>query len=673
MTHTIVRSTTDFLRTLPKFLILAAWFALVVAMGELLVLAVRKYGLDEMLFVGPQIVWMTPLSYLLFFLGVGLALGVVGWRWPRVATEWIRVFVLAFLSAFSFLFLYHPRLHKLAILALAGGLAVQTARVSVRHWEGFGRLIRRSAVVMVAVVVLLAAIVHGRPWLVERRELAALPPVSSASPNVLLIVMDTVRAESLSLYGYGRPTTPQLERLAKKGVRFDWAISTAPWTTPSHASMFTGRWPHDLSSDWRTMELKPLDTSYPTIAEELRNSGYLTAGFVANMEYCGYETGLNRGFTHYEDYPFSVGEVVVSSSLGRFIANSPKLRTLTEYHELASYKSAADVNESFLGWLGRQDQERPFFAFLNYFDAHEPYLPPKPFEARLGSVTPRNNSLIQHWRNHQAKRADKEDMSAQEIEAELYAYEGSIAYIDQQLGILFDALEKRDVLQNTLVILTSDHGEQFGEHGLFEHVNSLYLPLLHVPLVIIFPSRVPMGVQVSEPVSLQELPTTISDLLRSRENGFAGASLARFWDRVRAPAVEEQRPLLSEADFMPDLFDWWPISKGNMKSLLLDPYHYIKNGDGSEELYDFKRDYAEKENLAATEEGRRFLDQFRASLDSILVNDWALEAQNPARPRSDEQRKGRRQVDRGRGARGVMSLAHSRRNTQSAVVRIRQR
>ena len=128
--------------------------------------------------------------------------------------------------------------------------------------------------------------------------MANLPQADSGTPNVLLIVMDTVSAQHMSLYGYPRDTTPNLARLARKGVRFQHARSTAPWTLPSHASMFTGRWPHDLSVGYG----QPLDASAPTLAESLRDRGYATGGFVANTLYCSAETGLNRGFIHYEDH-----------------------------------------------------------------------------------------------------------------------------------------------------------------------------------------------------------------------------------------------------------------------------------------------------------------------------------------------------------------------------------
>ena len=123
-----------------------------------------------------------------------------------------------------------------------------------------------------------------------------LPP--AGSPNILLVVLDTVRADRLSLYGYERPTTPNLERLAKRGIRFDLARATAPWTLASHASMFTGHWPHELVQEWMT----PLQGNQPMLAEYVGAHGYATAGFVANVTYCSQNSGLARGFTHYEDY-----------------------------------------------------------------------------------------------------------------------------------------------------------------------------------------------------------------------------------------------------------------------------------------------------------------------------------------------------------------------------------
>src|SRR5262249_31529412 len=141
------------------------------------------------------------------------------------------------------------------------------------------------------------------PWIRDRwKQMRAgaqrLPPPGSA--NVLLIVLDTVAAGHLSLYGYDRPTSTTLEELAQLGIRFDFAMAPSSWTLPSHATMFTGRWHHELSVGW----LAPLDETRPTLAEFLGARGYATAGFIANSRYCGSDSGLGRGFTFYEDYIF---------------------------------------------------------------------------------------------------------------------------------------------------------------------------------------------------------------------------------------------------------------------------------------------------------------------------------------------------------------------------------
>ncbi|HET9530264.1 MAG TPA: sulfatase, partial [Blastocatellia bacterium] len=458
-----------------------------------------------------------------------------------------------------------------AALVLAAGLAIHASRLIGAYGAGFYSLIRRTTVWMVIIVVGLAVGVFGWEKLAERRAIGALPPAAAGGPNILFIVLDTVRAKSMSLYGHTRQTTPQLEQLAKSGVVFERALATAPWTLPSHGSMFTGRFPYELSADFE----KPLDSTYPTLAEFVRDRGYFTAGFSANMGYCGYESGLSRGFIHYDDYPLSLEQVVLSSSLYRTLINANNL--VLEVGATPNRKSAEEINSDFLAWLSGKE-ERPFFAFLNYFDAHMPYLPPEPFDKKFGA---------------QATKLD--------------AYENCIAYLDHQVGLLFDELKKRGVLENTLVIITSDHGEQFGEHGLTSHGNSLYMPLLHVPLLIIFPSRVPEGVRVREPVTLRDIPATVVDLFELEdESAFPGDSLAGYWNGARKPGSEETRRLLSE--------------ERKMKSLLDGRYHYILNKHGVEELYDLESDPAEERNLAETEEGRRECERFRRSLETILAS-----------------------------------------------------
>ena len=200
-------------------------------------------------------------------------------------------------------------------------------------------------------------------------------------------MLDTVAAEHLSLHGYKRPTSPTIDELAARGIRFDRAQATSSWTLPSHASMFTGRWPHELSAGWLT----PLDGTYPTLAEFLGSRGYATAGFVANYSYCASDSGLARGFAAYQDYifprltAFKTAALVDRSVDGlqaveRFLEDRLDIDIFEGAGERlwrlfnADRKEAAVVNREFLDWLSRRRQpERPFFAFLNYFDAHSPY------------------------------------------------------------------------------------------------------------------------------------------------------------------------------------------------------------------------------------------------------------------------------------------------------------
>ncbi|HWP45488.1 MAG TPA: sulfatase, partial [Blastocatellia bacterium] len=396
------------------------------------------------------------------------------------------------------------------------------------------------------------------------------------------------------------------------GVVLEKALATSSWTLPSHASMFTGRFRHELPID----RVKPVRLTYPTLAEVLGEHGYRTGGFVANLNYCTEERGLSRGFMHYEDYPVSLGQIILTSSLGRAITNSSLFRRALNYHDMLNDKNAERVNADFLRWI-EQDNGTPFFAFLNYYDAHEPYLPPEGFDVMFGPDQPRGEFT---YRTNDIERSEKWRMSPEEIEVERSAYDGSIAYLDQQISRLIDELENRGVLQNTLVIITSDHGEQFGERNkLFGHGNSLYFSSIHVPLLLFFPSKVPSGLRIPDPVSIRDIPSTVVDLIGLGSEGiFPGESLTRYWNGREEHRLAIDSPVLSE---LSGGFgeQWFPIAKGDLKSLVLGRYHYIRNGDGSEELYDFKKDPLEQIDLAGSEEGRSLLGQFRMNLEFILA------------------------------------------------------
>ena len=222
----------------------------------------------------------------------------------------------------------------------------------------------------------------------------------AGAPNIVLVVLDTVAAGHLGLYGYGRPTSPTLDELARSGIRFDAARSASSWTLPSHATMFTGRWPHELSVGW----VNPLDRTHPTVAEYLGARGYATAGFVANNLYCAADSGLHRGFATYRDYIFPGLTAMKPAVLAdRIVEGLHAIEQLLEDQWAidiffpvvqrlwlgvnVNRKDAATVNREFFDWLSRRGgPDRPFFAFLNDFDAHGPYQLPELGIHRFGGL-----------------------------------------------------------------------------------------------------------------------------------------------------------------------------------------------------------------------------------------------------------------------------------------------
>jgi arylsulfatase A-like enzyme len=616
--------------------VLWAFFGLAAAALELAVLAFRLLRASSFVLFDGHVVWMTPLSYLILtaplaavaWLGARLLPGLVG---PRVV-----VFALALAGSFSVLFLAYPSLHSVAILLLAVGVAAQTSRAVARRLDGFTA---RAGLVAAAIAVVAAVGgigVNLMDRLAERRAVAGLPAHVSGAPNILLLILDTVRASSLGLYGHERPTTPTLDRLAAESVVFDHAFSTAPWTLTSHASLFTGRYPFEMSASWTT----PLDETHPTLAEELSAQGYMTAGFVANLLYTGAETGLARGFQRYEDYRVSAAEVAIASSFGRIFINNPRIRGLLRYHDIPGRRTADEITGRFLSWVGA-GHERPFFAFLNYYDAHAPYLPIEPFASRFSSGTPRQNHLIRQANVRSADRTAKDAMTEAERREEERAYEAGIAWIDAEIDRLLTELEAGGLLENTVVVVSSDHGEQFGEHGLFTHGGELYTQVLHVPLLISGPG-VARGVRVAEGVSLVDLPATLLELARrsgpsavdarfapgpsgNRASGAStgggtsvgGRSLIPLWrdpaaSRSHSPVVATVEPARNQPAGLPS-------ERGPMSSLIRYPWHYIRNGDGVEELYDLSTDPEETNDVALDPAHRDVVIELRRALVDASV------------------------------------------------------
>jgi arylsulfatase A-like enzyme len=517
-------------------------------------------------------------------------------------------------------------LYGVCTLLLAAGLG-RPISAAVVAFSRHPRASRSALAGLLGVLIVLAALSSGRQAVRNSRAAA----VAAAAPhpgarNVVLIVWDTVRASNLSLYGYPRPTTPNLMAWARKGVRYILALAPATWTYPSHSCFFTGRWPYQLNSQWNSA----LDAPAPTLAEYLASRGYQTAGFAANTQCCSYETGLDRGFAHYEDYPltprFLLGRTAPGSWLLKNVVSGRPFYD-SKWIDLQS-RDARGINTAFLDWLQRRRRDRPFFAFLNYFDAHEPYVPPPEYAGRFGirPKAPQDYQFLLNYSHIPMRSPTRNILMARDC------YDDCIAFLDDQLGRLLEALQGQGLLENTLVILTGDHGEAFGDHDILRHGSAIYLDQTAVPLVILSPDA-PAGRAVTSPVSLRDLPATVVDQLGlAAGSPFPGHSLAACWSRVPGAAPAEITPAFSELAhfnaFQPQPRE--PLSRqGVQMSLVAQGRQYIRDGTGAEQLYDLRRDPGEAVNLAETAEGRPVMGAFRRMLLDVLEADpGSIEVEN---------------------------------------------
>jgi arylsulfatase A-like enzyme len=623
-----------------RLLALSAWCGLIAGLLEVAVIVMRKSMFDyvHLYWMSRHFIWLVPVVNLTLFLILGLGLSIVVWC-TRGHGEWLAVRVLGASTLLPAIWAASPRIYGLAGFLLAAGIASRLVPTLERHAAAFRRWVRISFPVVVGIVATLAASLTGMDRLKGWREGAQALP-TAGSPNILLIVLDTVGADHLSLFGYSRPTSPTIDELAAAGIRFDRVQATSSWTLPSHSSMFTGRWPHELSSGWFT----PLDGAYPTLAEFLGSHGYATAGCIANTWYCASDSGLNRGFATYHDYIFPrltafKSTVLVDRTMDGLVAVERFLQDWLDYDFLrpavdrlgwlvrTNRKDASAINREFLDWLsGQRRPERPFFAFLNYFDAHYPYELPATGIRRFGSKprTRSESTLMRDWPLLMQKGP-----SESQIAFGRDAYDDCLADLDEQLGRLIDELERRSILGNTWVIVTADHGESFGEHpGVFWHGTSLYQAQRRVPLVIIPPSAALIAPRViAETVSLRDLAATIVDLSGTNTRSpFPGNSLTRFWNGVArasgpgSPAPSE--PALSEVipldSFGPDPSQWITKERWPLAALTDGDLTYIRReGELREELFRKGDAAGESHNLADDPTMRTTLERMRKTLSRM--------------------------------------------------------
>jgi arylsulfatase A-like enzyme len=605
--------------SLPPSAILSAATCLGLAGGyvELLAIILKKDVFHAALYYeqGRHFWWVVPAANLVVMLALGLLLTAINRLRPGLvslrAAVWLFA-TLAFLAP-----LLRAPFYTAASLLVSAGVARLVSRFLAERERAFIRAARLGSVSLLLVAGTTGVVSVARQALAKSRSLEQLPAPPARADNLLLIVMDTVRASSMGLYGYDRDTTPQLARWAKRGVKFDWAVAPAPWTFPSHCSFLTGQLPSTLGAHWQPT-LRP---DFPTLAEFLASRGYLTAGFAANTFWCSYESHMDRGFVHYEDHLFTPRSALGSIALGRWMLEN--LGSPRDYSRIKWLRSqsqdASGINRSFLDWLPQaRAQGRPFFVFLNYLDAHEPFLLPPGQGTHFGRRPESRgdyNMLLDYWDRDKLKLSERERELARDC------YDDCIAALDRQIGALLDQLERRGVLRNTVVVITSDHGEQFGEHGAFNHGFSPYLEELHVPLLILSRAA-PNGATIAEPVSLRDLPATVSDLLALQPaTSFGGRSLAQAW-RASAGAKPGTSPAFSEVDIpnvIPPERGRGPAQRGFTVSLVAERLHHILDIHGTEELFDVAVDPGERRNLARDSSWQPTLNRLRTTIAQVLA------------------------------------------------------
>lgn len=435
---------------------------------------------------------------------------------------------------------------------------------------------------------LLAAVVAAAVWSGLRggdeggRHRPTVARAEARRPNLLVVSLDTTRADHLSAYGYERPTTPRLEALLPSSVLFEAAYTPMPSTMPAHCSLFTSLFP-------RTHGVRkngvPLTAAAPTLAEVLSAAGWRTAGFASSFV-LHRKFGIARGFADWDD---------------EFAGLACKGWTAGDGDDESFCRRGAATRERAVAWLeanGWLDPARspgaPFFLFLHLFDAHNPYAPP-PEHARL---------------------FPPEGDPPSDLDREIAAYDGEIHYADAQLGALLDRLEGARLLDDTLLVVVGDHGEGLMQHGWMTHGMMIYEEAVRVPLVVRWPVRIPGGRRIAEPVEMVDLAPTIlgllgvADALPGRQGrDLAPALLGRTALDPQAPVFLQRRTYKRQR-----LRGTFEVA-GEKFGLRSGRWKYLEAPDeGTRELYDLERDPAELSSLAAErpEEVARLSDSLAA-------------------------------------------------------------
>ncbi|MHC4696965.1 MAG: sulfatase family protein [Planctomycetota bacterium] len=404
-------------------------------------------------------------------------------------------------------------------------------------------------------------------------------------PNVLMVVLDTTRADYFSAYGHPQPTTPRTDQLATEGIRYTQAFATDFWTLPAHASLFTGLYPGEAQA---TAETNHMPEHVVTIAEHLRDNGYETGAVVCNP-WVSIERGFGQGFTDFAEMWRKENRPIGAAGESR--SEQPAVDRAVAWMEqkLAVTRS-------------------PFFLFVNFNVAHLPYTPPPEVRNRFAKQAwpPARVTRLMRISGMWPYLAGKIRLDETDFKIMRELYEAEVARADTYTGQLIDALSRWSILDDTLVIVTSDHGENIGDHGMIDHLLSMHETTLRIPLIIRYPKRFNTGTTCDELVSLVDIVPTVLDVCGlldvSEVPGVERRSLCRE-DRLRHRFVvaENERPIngirLLKSNF-PE-FDTSTINYP-MRAIRTQRYKLIWHEGRKVELFDLQSDPNETRDLAAS-------------------------------------------------------------------------
>ncbi|HEV2124804.1 MAG TPA: sulfatase, partial [Chloroflexota bacterium] len=395
-------------------------------------------------------------------------------------------------------------------------------------------------------------------------------------PNVLLVTIDTVRADRVGPAGFSAARTPTLDRLARQGVYAD-AYVQQPQTTPNHATILSGTYvqTHGL----RTTLWEKVRADVPTIDQLFKRAGYRTAALLSWYSFDDHFTALKRDWETWQLLIVRPGtHEAVTPEQARELLNAGA-------HMDTSIDGDAHVTtDAAIRWLDEHGKtpEQPWFLWLHYRDPHYPYTPPPPHTIPTDGGSSFDGSYASIGKVSGGYQPTAQDMSRL-----LAAYDGEIAYTDSQLSRLVQHLEQRKLADDTILVVTADHGEAFLEHGDWLHGNALYQSNVHVPLIVRFPagkSAVTPGHRIDAPIQSADIAPTLLDLCGVPQ---PGAMEGRSFASLLAGGNEPGRPRGA----------WGTLSDGSQQYTVEGSWKLIRRVGGSDELYDIKGDPGETRNL----------------------------------------------------------------------------